>query len=200
MTSRPPPVRDRFHGRVHHAAPQRCQWAGCAADGEFKAPKPGAAEAADYQWLCLEHVRLFNEAYDYFRGLTPEEVLAAQSGHPSWDRKTWPFASNGGGFGRASDLHIHDPMEILTGQPRLKRFTEKPQTRGGVMLTAKDKAALKTLELTAEATPRHIKQRYKALVRTYHPDSNGGDRSREALLHKVVEAYTHLAKSPAFST
>ncbi len=204
MSASPPPNRaklsNRFHGRVPHADGRACQWPGCAEAGEFKAPRPGVAQEPDYQWLCLEHVRTFNEAYDFFRGLTPEEILAHQAGHPSWERKTWPFASNGGGFGRAADLHIADPMEILTGQPHLRRFAERPVTRAGQVLTAKDQAALTVLGLAATATPRQIKQRYKALVRQYHPDSNGGNRSQESLLHKVVEAYTHLAKSPAFAT
>lgn len=203
MSADPPPgqakVSNRFHGRVRHEAPRCCAWPGCADAGEFKAPKPGEAAEPSYQWLCLEHVRAFNEAYDFFRGLSPEDIMALQSSHPSWERKTWPFASNGGGFGRAADLHIGDPMEILTGQPHLRRYASRAETRGGHVLAPKDTAALKVLGLATEATPRQIKQRYKALVRQYHPDSNGGDRSQEALLHKVVEAYTHLSKSPAFA-
>jgi hypothetical protein len=201
MSSSDPPtgarVSNRFHGRVRHGDGRPCQWAGCTGDGEFKAP---LSDREGYQWLCLEHVRAFNEAYDYFRGRSPEEVMALQAGHPSWERKTWPFASNGGGFGRAGDLHIADPLDILSGQPQLKRRVDRPELRNGHIISPKDKAALKVLSMPVSATPRQIKQRYKVLVRQYHPDSNGGDRSQEAMLHKVVEAYTHLAKSPAFAT
>ncbi len=200
MSTNPPPPRDRFHGRVRHERPRACGWPDCAEAGEFKAPRPGSSADGDYQWFCLAHVRAFNEAYDFFRNLTPEEVVAFQAGHPSWDRKTWPFASNGGGFGRASDLHMVDPLDILSGQPRFTRYASSPpEMRNGVPVKPQDAAALKVLGLPVSATPRQIKQRYKTLVRQYHPDSNGGDRSQEALLHKVIEAYTHLTKSPAFA-
>jgi len=36
------------------------------------------------------------------------------------------------------------------------------------------------------------------LVRKYHPDRNGGDRSHEKQLAKVIEAYTQLKESPDF--
>jgi DnaJ domain len=201
MSETPPSSRDRFHGRIRHTDGRRCSWPDCAEAGEFKAPKPSGANLPGdgYQWFCLEHVRAFNESYDFHKNLSAEELHDLKMGHPSWDRTTWPFASNGGGFGRASDLHIADPLDILAGQPRLKRFAERLETRNGEVLKPKDKDALKVLGLAADTTPRQIKQRYKSLVRQYHPDSNGGDRKFEALLRKVVEAYTHLNKSSLFT-
>jgi curved DNA-binding protein CbpA len=43
-----------------------------------------------------------------------------------------------------------------------------------------------------------LRKRYSALVRRYHPDKNGGDRSHEGKLREVIEAYQLLRKSPAF--
>jgi curved DNA-binding protein CbpA len=37
------------------------------------------------------------------------------------------------------------------------------------------------------------------LLRRYHPDHNGGDRSHEAALQGVIEAYQHLRKAAAFA-
>ena len=42
-----------------------------------------------------------------------------------------------------------------------------------------------------------LRQRYSELVRRYHPDRNGGDRTYEARLGRVVEAYQVLRKSAA---
>ena len=48
-------------------------------------------------------------------------------------------------------------------------------------------------------TDRHgLRQRYSTLVRRYHPDRNGGDRSHEARLQRVIEAYQLLRKAAAF--
>ncbi len=42
-----------------------------------------------------------------------------------------------------------------------------------------------------------LRRRYSQLVRKYHPDRNGGDRSYEGKLVRVVEAYQLLKKSSA---
>jgi curved DNA-binding protein CbpA len=36
-------------------------------------------------------------------------------------------------------------------------------------------------------------------VRLYHPDRNGGDRSHEAALQRVIEAYQLLRGAAAFA-
>ncbi|MES2136752.1 MAG: DnaJ domain-containing protein, partial [Pseudomonadota bacterium] len=42
-------------------------------------------------------------------------------------------------------------------------------------------------------------KRYSGLVRRYHPDKNGGDRSHEGRLGEVIEAYQLLRKAAAFA-
>ena len=44
-----------------------------------------------------------------------------------------------------------------------------------------------------------LRRRYSELVRRYHPDRNGGDRSSEGKLQGVVEAYQLLRKAAAFA-
>ena len=55
------------------------------------------------------------------------------------------------------------------------------------------------LGLGEEADRHQLRQRYSSLVRRYHPDKNGGDRSHEGRLGEVIEAYQLLRKSPAFA-
>ena len=50
-----------------------------------------------------------------------------------------------------------------------------------------------------DADRRALRQRYLDLVRRYHPDKNGGDRSHEKALQAVIEAYTALKGRPAFA-
>jgi DnaJ-class molecular chaperone len=51
-----------------------------------------------------------------------------------------------------------------------------------------------------EDTDRHgLRSRYSKLVRRYHPDKNGGDRSHETRLREVIEAYQSLRRSPVFA-
>ena len=55
------------------------------------------------------------------------------------------------------------------------------------------------LGLETDADRRALRQRYADLVRRYHPDRNGGDRSHEKALQDVIAAYTQLKSAPAFA-
>jgi curved DNA-binding protein CbpA len=44
-----------------------------------------------------------------------------------------------------------------------------------------------------------LRRRYSELVRRYHPDRNGGDRSLERQLGQVIEAYQTLKGARAFA-
>jgi len=195
--SRPKSRLSRFHGRVEHADGRRCESPGCPEPGEFRAPRSPRPERDGYHWFCLDHVRAFNAGYDYFKHLSAEEVAAERAGHPSWERSSRPFATNAG----AGDLHIDDPHGILSALKGWgRRFGAGGARPDGVRLSAKDRQALKVLGLDDDATLETIKKQYKRLARRYHPDTNGGDRSQEHQLHKVIDAYTHLSQSPAFSS
>ncbi|MBC7985400.1 MAG: molecular chaperone DnaJ, partial [Sphingomonadaceae bacterium] len=90
---------DRFHGRVHGAAPA-CAYPGCAEPGEFRAPgrghrRHGFDGPGDYRWLCLDHVREFNAGYNFFAGMSTDEIYEAQRPYAGWERETRAFAANG---------------------------------------------------------------------------------------------------------
>jgi hypothetical protein len=189
--------RSRFHGRLREARPGTCEWPGCDQPGEYKAPRSRNAEQDGYHWFCLDHVRQFNATYDFFKGMTPEEIAAAQRPiHPSWERKTWPFAGNAD----PAAWDLSDRLDILREQPGFARFAERPAphpVQPHKPLSRADRAALATLGLEPQADADAIKAAYKGLVRRFHPDANGGDRSTEPQLRKVIDAYTHLMKSVA---
>jgi curved DNA-binding protein CbpA len=55
------------------------------------------------------------------------------------------------------------------------------------------------LGLDTDVDRMGLRKRYSELVRRYHPDRNGGDRSHEAALQQVITAYQQLKSSPAFA-
>ncbi len=182
----------RFHGRVRHEAPPSCAAPGCDQPGEFKAPRGNRGDG-DWQWLCLDHVRAFNAGYNYFDGMSPDEIARAQSPHPSWERGTRAFASNA--YARGD---VDDPMGILSGRYGRGAFA-RAAAKNGRVLTAEDRRALSVLRLDDEASLADIRRRYTELVRQYHPDANGGDRTHERKLQDVIDAYTHLKSASAFA-
>ena len=87
----------RLHGRVEGAA-KSCAVSGCREPGEFRAPlEPGDFDGPGrWRWLCLDHVREHNAKYNFFDGMTPDEIEAAQSPIAGWERQTRAFSAVGG--------------------------------------------------------------------------------------------------------
>ena len=59
-----------------------------------------------------------------------------------------------------------------------------------------DAAALTALGLGQEVDLSAVRRRYSQLVRRYHPDRNGGDRTHEKKLGEVIEAWQTLKSAP----
>jgi hypothetical protein len=189
----------RFHGRVEGNG-RLCAEPGCDQPGEFRAPfVEGAGPRRDgpgeYRWLCLDHVRAFNARYNFFNGMTADEIHDAQRPYAGWERETRAFAAAGGDRPpRWADFS--DPLDAISA-----RFRDRVQTerKDGKPLSGADRKALKVLGLDPDADRRTLRQRYSELVRKFHPDRNGGDRSMEKALQDVIAAYQHLRVAPAFA-
>ena len=187
----------RFHGRLDSAAP--CSQPGCPAPGEFRAPPEDGRRASFdgpgvWRWLCLDHVRAFNARYNYFSGMSTDEIEAAQRPFAGWERETRAFAT-GGADSPPRWADFTDPLEAIAG-----RFGRAQAARvDGKPLGDGDRRALRTLGLGIDADRRALRTRYAVLVRRYHPDRNGGDRSHEAALQAVIAAYEQLKRAPAFA-
>jgi len=183
----------KLHGRVEGAR-ANCAVPGCNEPGEFKAPLQPANFDGPGAWrfLCLDHVREHNSKYNFFDGMSPEEITEAQSPLSGWDRPSRKFAANGADPPpKWSDFT--DPLDAIGA--RFRRFRESRPSR----FSRTEQRALSVLGLGEEADRHSVRQRYSALVRRYHPDKNGGDRSHEARLTEVIEAYQLLRKAPAFA-
>ena len=188
----------RFHGRIGEGNP--CSVAGCDQPGEFRAPahagaRPSFDGPGDWRWLCLDHVRAFNQTYNYFTGMSADEIAAEQRPYAGWERETRAFA---GADRPPRWADFVDPLEAIQGRfgkaaaPQAERADGKP-------LSGADRTAMGVLGLTTDADRRQLRQRYSDLVRRYHPDRNGGDRRHERELQRVIEAYKALKASPAFA-
>jgi curved DNA-binding protein CbpA len=67
------------------------------------------------------------------------------------------------------------------------------------MLSEADRRHFRVLGLAVDADRRALRIRYAELVRKFHPDHNGGDRSHEKALQAVIEAYQALKGRPVFA-
>lgn len=188
---------DRFHGRVAGHA-QSCSHPGCDDAGEFRAPaRHGTGGGFDgpgqWQWLCLDHVRAFNDSYNFFSGMSPDEIEAAQRPYAGWERETRAFAAAPHVGPRWGDFS--DPLDAINTH---FRQGNRPRSDGRPV-SDQDRKLLKVMGLPLDADRRTLRKRYAELVRRYHPDRNGGDRTHEKALQEVIAAYTQLKSRPAFA-
>ncbi len=184
----------RWHGRVEGAR-DRCSHPGCGEPGEFKAPLEPASFDGPGSWrfLCLDHVREHNARYNFFDGMSAEEISRAQSPIAGWERASRPFAHVGGDPPPAwSDFA--DPLDAIGARFATRR--ESPVTS---RFNRGERRALSILGLGEDAELSAVRRKYSQLVRRFHPDKNGGDRSHEKRLGEVIEAYQTLRKAQAFA-
>lgn len=195
------------HADEPRAKAPRCDWEGCNEAGIYRAPKGNRAEG-EYHTFCLEHVRHYNTAFNFFSGMSPEEVEARVNRSTQTDgRPSWGFGSKPDykgpkmprrGTMGANGKPFADPLNIFA---RFARHQGKePQRERMKPMHEPDRRALETLGIEGRR-PRadEIKKAYKTLVKIHHPDANGGDKSSEDRLRSIIAAYTHL-KAKGFVT
>ena len=172
---------------------QRCEFPGCSKEGEFRAPQ-GRDREGQFFCFCLDHVREYNASYNYFNGMSVEDVAVYQRDALTGHRPTWTMGSNRSakGFREDGDQEgTGDPLGMFHARTHTRqngRRREPVKPRVGV-------AALKALDqlgLDDTAGAPTVKARYKDLVKQLHPDANGGDRSNEDRLREIIRAYNYL--------
>ncbi len=192
----------RFHGR-HTDTGRTCDAPDCSEAGEYRAPghnPSGFDGPGDWRWFCLQHVREFNAGYDWFEGMSAEEIWEAQAPGANWSNTSAKraFRADGGAGGVPRWADFDDPLDAIGARAadiRRRAAAGAEYAR----FTQQERNALNAMDLSPDVDRQGLRRRYSELVRRYHPDRNGGDRSHEALLGRVVEAYQLLRKSEAFA-
>ncbi len=176
-----------------------CEWAGCKKPGLHRAPK-GRGHENQYWRYCIDHVREYNNNYNYFAGLSDDAVTAFQKDALTGNRPTWKMGMNasrraGGGDAATGGFTFTDPLNIAEGVEGFARV--EPKVPEGRVVHSAGRKAFNDLGLETHATPVEIKARFKELVKRHHPDAHGGDRTYEERLKVVIHAYNYL-KSAGF--
>lgn len=188
-----------MHGRIEGAAAQ-CAVAGCGAPGEYRAPLVAGDFDGPGEWrlLCLDHVRAHNASYNYFSGMSAEQIQAAQSPYGGWQRATRAFAA-GGGDPPPAWSDFTDPLEAIAARFNDNRRQRDARFAAVERFSRAERKALAVLGLDDQSDRTRLRRRYSQLVRRYHPDRNGGDRRFEAQLREVIMAYQQLKGAAAFA-
>jgi hypothetical protein len=165
-------------------APRGCDHPGCASVGEYRAPR-SRADLRNYYWFCLDHVRTYNAAWNYYAGMSEAELEAEWRKDMVGQRPSWKFGSRTAWrFG--NDVKDFGLFDFDEEAPRAKPRARPPTPQ---------EVALETFSLSLPLTLAGLKARYKELVKLYHPDANGGDKAAEERLKIINQAYATLKAS-----
>lgn len=180
----------------------KCDHPGCREPGVYRAPK-GRDRENEYWRFCLQHVREYNQSYNFFSGMSDEALRAYERDAHVGHRPTWAMGRNGGpsaetrnkadrsrrsgaNRGWASDFKFEDGLgdfedDGVRAERAQRREIKKVELK-----------SLESLNLGANASREEIRARYKELLIRFHPDTNGGDRGAEDKLREIIQAYNYL--------
>ena len=176
-----------------------CDHPGCLGGGDFRAPK-SRLDVHDYHWFCLEHVRAYNSAWNYYAGMSDAEIEAEIRHDTVWQRPSWRLGDrHGPGYAE----RMRDPLGVFSGAEGAgeRRRPHGDHRRGDHgrdpvrrALSAREQA-LAIFEIEPPFTLVRLKARYKVLVKLHHPDAHGGDKAAEEKLKIINQAYATLKAS-----
>jgi hypothetical protein len=163
-----------------------CCWPGCGQEAGFRAPR-SRTDLREFVWFCLEHVRLYNQSWDYFGGMSQDEIEAHRRADVTWHRPSWRF----GLHGWTSDHRVHDGFGFFEDEP--------PQRPAGAPLDPRAQAMIGVMGLEPGYTLAELKRQYKVLAKRHHPDLHGGDKNEEERLKRINEAYRYLIDNELYA-
>jgi len=161
-----------------------CEWKNCKEVGEYKAPAE-KDNSKNFKWLCKNHIKLFNTTWNYFEGMSQNEIENFIKSDITWHRPTQKFGSSDNFFNILWNNALNDNFNLFKGE---KIFKDSKYNR----LNEKDKDAFRIMGLEINAEWLIIQKKFKTLVKKFHPDRNAGNKQFEDKLKKITLAYSHL--------
>ena len=193
--ARKPGLDDPFKiSNKRDARTRACDWPGCPGEGEFRTSK-SPRNMDEQVWYCSDHIREHNKAWNYFEGLSDDEVEAVIKNDTVWQRPTWKLGSNASDEAKAKAFfdgtRIRDDFGVLNEDvdPRTK-----PQQQRTFHPDTPEGKAFALLDLSLPVTEEELKARYKKLVKRHHPDANNGCKDAEETFKQIVQAYEVVLK------
>ena len=166
---------------------RQCESPNCPALGEYRAPLSRQV-LNQYRWFCLEHVRAYNAAWDFYKGMSPGQIEQHLRADTYGQRPTWPLGRIGGRIDpiKLDPEMLRDPLQILSAARDAERVRKRNEAPKDL------REPLAVLGLSWPTTLNILKTRYKELAKRHHPDSNQGDRAAEDRIKTINLAYATL--------
>ena len=157
-----------------------CDWNNCSNEGLYKAPKE-KDNSKNYRLLCLEHVKKFNKNWNYFSGMNDRQIMDFLKSDITWHKPTQSFSSSDNFFKVLWNNALKNEIDKIKFNNTIKfKFNHN------------DIKAFGILGITVGLKWEKIQEKFKMLVKKYHPDMNSGNKKFEDRLKVITLAYTQL--------
>ena len=161
-----------------------CEWENCSEAGKFKAPIE-RDNVKNFRWLCEKHIKLFNSKWNYFDGMSQNEIELFLKSDLTWHRPTQKFGSTDNFFNILWNNALSDKFRIFKDE---NTYNNKKIKK----LTERDKEAFVIMGLEFNDDWKTVQKKFKTLVKKFHPDKHSGNKQYEDKLKKITIAYSHL--------
>ena len=161
-----------------------CDWNNCFKIGEYKAPIE-KDNSKNYRLLCLDHVKEFNKNWNYFSGMSDQQIYEWLKSDMVWHKPTQSFSSSDNFFKVLWNNALKDEFDKSIFKSQFNNMNK-------FKFNSNDIKAFSILGVSVGLQWIKIHERFKKLVKKFHPDINAGDKKYEDKLKIITLAYTQL--------
>jgi curved DNA-binding protein CbpA len=134
----------------------------------------------------------YNKSWDFYRGLSVDQIELSMRKDTVWDRPSWPLKGNPNKIMDQLNDFLTDDFTLFEKDKEIRDFLKNKTIDEN--LTSSEQKSLKVLELKIPITVDTIKKKYKKLVKIFHPDVNANNKEAEIKFKEITEAYKILLK------
>ena len=165
---------------------RKCDRIDCNKEGEFRAPKSRIL-LNEYYFFCLEHVKEYNKSWDFYKGLSVNQIENSMRDDIIWNRPSCPLKGNPHKVIEQINNFFSDDFDEFNYRKEDNSFFKNKLL--DEKLTKEQNKALFTLGLKLPLTLEKIKKNYKKLVKIFHPDVNGNNKKAEEKFKEINKSY-----------
>jgi len=168
-----------------------CDHETCENKGDYKAPK-SRSNLNNYYFFCLKHVTEYNKSWDFYKGLSVDQIELSMRKDTVWDRPSWPLKGNPSIVMNQLKEFLTSDYSLFEKEKEIQEFLRSKLVDESI--SKEEHESLKRLELKMPISVDEIKKRYKKLVKIFHPDVNDNNKNAEKKFKEITEAYKILLK------
>ena len=164
-----------------------CAWENCFEIGEYRAPTE-KDNSKKYKLLSKIHIKEFNKNWNYFSDMSETEIFDFLKSDMTWHKPTQSFSSSDNFFKILWNNALNDELKS-------KYFIDEQKNFKKYNFNNNDIKAFSVLGVSVGLKWSKVQEKFKTLVKKFHPDMNAGNKKYEDKLKVITLAYTQLKKT-----